>query len=103
MRGRDLARIDRDLAARRVATPAEAAARAHRGRALVQAALEGHPSPADSVVGAAAALVAYRDEYVACGRCYAPTLGVPGALCQRCAPAAQSLDEVVGVPPDPPP
>lgn len=99
MRGRDIRRVQADLAARRAASKDEAAARAHRGRALVQAAIEGRPLPEPPPAAAPRPPVpAAGDELVSCRRCYGPHTGLPGSLCPRCQPATQSLDDLNAAP-----
>jgi hypothetical protein len=104
MNGRDLRRVARDLAARRPTSQAEAAERAHRGAALVRAALAGAPVPDAGELEETAPVAgrAPRFELVACGRCYAPHDGLPGSLCPTCELDAVDLTDLVP-PPDPPP
>lgn len=89
-RSRELARIQADLAARAARTPQEAAERARRGRALVDAALRGEPVP-DAT--AAPSPPRRPVQVVSCARCYGPYEGRPGGLCPNWMPA-RPLDEV---------
>lgn len=76
-----------DLARRRVTSPEEAAARAHRGAALARAALAGKavpPRPAEATVEPSEAAAHGRHEVVACARCYGPHDGLPNTRCPKC-------------------
>lgn len=59
--------------------PAAAAARAARGRALCQAALDGALPDPDAIPA-----VDEPDEVTACRQCFSPHVGQPGTLCARC-------------------
>ncbi len=74
-----------DLAAREARTPDEAADRAHRGRALVDAALAGEAPAAVTEAVQPSPPAGY--EYVACAGCYRPVWGLPGSRCPACKPA----------------
>lgn len=73
-----------DLAAREARTPTEAADRARRGRALVDAALAGE-TPAETTTPERPSRPAGY-EYVACVGCYRPVYGLPGSRCDACTP-----------------
>ncbi|SBT64242.1 hypothetical protein GA0070622_1212 [Micromonospora sediminicola] len=76
-----------DLAAREARTRGEAKDRAHRGRALVDAALAGQ-APAEVTAPAEESPPAGY-EYVACAGCYRPIWALPGSRCPACkAPPA---------------
>lgn len=77
---------ERDLAMREARTPAEAAERAHRGAALVRAALAGTPPP-ELVKAKPATPRPAGYEYVACVGCYRPVWGLPGSRCDSCPPS----------------
>jgi hypothetical protein len=86
VRNRELRRVQADLAARRARTPEEAAERAHRGAALVRAALACAPLPAPAPPAAAPRPAPpVLDELVSCARCYGPHVGEPGSVCEACA------------------
>ncbi|SBT63946.1 hypothetical protein GA0070622_0914 [Micromonospora sediminicola] len=74
-----------DLAARQARTPTEAAERARRGRALVEAALAGDAPPEAAERSEPSPPAGY--EYVACVGCYRPVWGLPGSRCPACKPA----------------
>ncbi|GIJ36704.1 hypothetical protein [Micromonospora andamanensis] len=73
-----------DLAARQARTPEEAASRASRGRALVNAALAGE-APPEVENTEPSPPAGY--EYVSCVGCYRPVWGLPGSRCSACRPA----------------
>jgi len=101
VKGRDLARVRRDEALRALAPGDTAAARAARGRALVDAALRGEIEPQDLDARAAVA-PAVRAEETACASCYRPHEAPPGTVCPACAGAMpQDLEALSGRPPDP--
>lgn len=74
-----------DLAAREARTPDEAAARARRGRALVDAALAGEAPPDITDRDEPSPPAGY--ELVACAGCYRPVWALPGSRCPACKPA----------------
>ncbi|MBX7264942.1 hypothetical protein KIF24_01975 [Micromonospora sp. Llam7] len=79
-----------DLAAREVRNPEEAAARARRGRARVDAALAGD-APADTGHNDLPPPAGY--EYVSCAGCYRPVWGLPGSRCPACRPACRPAND----------
>ncbi|MFG3709191.1 hypothetical protein ACGF7U_31295 [Micromonospora sp. NPDC047670] len=81
-----------DLAAREPRTSTEAAARARRGRALVDAALAGEAPPAPAEHTQPSRPAGY--EYVSCVGCYRPVYGLPGSRCPACTPALRGTPEV---------
>jgi hypothetical protein len=72
-----------DLARRQPRTPAEAADRAHRGAAMVRAALAGDPVP-EEVTRPADPPPPAGYELVGCLDCYRPVWGLPGSRCPAC-------------------
>lgn len=74
-----------DLASRQARTPAEAADRARRGRALVEAALAGDAPPDAAERTEPSPPAGY--EYASCVQCYRPVWGLPGSRCTACKPA----------------
>ncbi|TDB95381.1 hypothetical protein E1091_10270 [Micromonospora fluostatini] len=80
---------ERDLAAREVRSPEQAAERARKGRALVDKALTGQvpgdDDPGEVPEAKASPPAGY--EYVSCVGCYRPTWGLPGSRCPACRPA----------------
>ncbi|MBC9006122.1 hypothetical protein [Micromonospora aurantiaca (nom. illeg.)] len=73
-----------DLAAREPRTADEAKNRAHRGRALVAAALAGQAPPEVTAPPQGSPPAGY--EYVACVGCYRPIWALPGSRCPSCKP-----------------
>ena len=94
MKGADLARVRRAAAQRALAPGDTAAARATRGRALVDAALRGEPLP-EPPTDPAPSRAAVRVELTACARCYRPHEAPPGTVCASCAdPPPPDLSDV---------